>query len=71
MSKRKYTRGAKMKTIGQFATCGAKFYIVKYGESEKTTHKGWLESWQFHYLNDMIKAGRIFVARENKQKLIS
>lgn len=67
MSERKYERGAKMKTIGQFATCGAKLYIVKYDNGEKTTHKGWLGSWQFRYLNDMIKAGRIFVAREIKK----
>lgn len=67
MSKRKYKRGAKIKTIGQFAICGAKLYIVKYGDMEKTTHKGWMGSWQFRYLNDMIKAGRVFVAREIKQ----
>lgn len=67
MSKKKYERGAKLKTIGQFANCGAKFYIVKYGDKEKTTHKGWIGSWQFHYLNGMIKAGRIFVAREIKE----
>lgn len=69
MSKRRYKRGAKLKTIGQFANCGATWYIVRYPNgTEKTTHRAWLISMQYRCLAAYIKGGRVFVAREVKSK---
>lgn len=66
MSKRKYKRGSQIKTIGQFATSKSAWFIVKYGDREKTTHRGWLESMQYRCLLNTIKYKRLFVAREIK-----
>lgn len=66
MSKRKYKRGAKIKTVGAFDTCPNDWYIVKCGEYDKTMHRAFLISTQYRWLSMMIHAGRVFAAREVK-----
>ena len=64
MSKRKYRKGRQITSIADFDKSGRTWFIVKYGTNEKTTHVGWVESWQYHCLKNMIETGRIFEAME-------
>lgn len=67
MSKRKYKRGARIRSVGAFENCKSDFYVVVYlNGKEKVTHRAWLISWQYWMLAAYVNGGRIFVARENK-----
>lgn len=81
MSKRKYKRGAQLKTLDRFWNFGETFYVVRtfvYWTTneagvhipiwkEKTYHKGWLASMQFRTLANMIRDGRVYTARKIKE----
>ena len=59
---RKYKRGKQIKSVGEFEQSKSLWFMVRYGVEEKTTHYGFLISWQYHLLERFIKAGRIFEA---------
>ena len=68
MSKRKYKRGAKIRSVGAFENCKSDFYVVVYPSGEeKVTHRAWLISWQYRVLAAYVNGGKMFVAREIKQ----
>lgn len=62
MSKRKYKRGRAIRRIEDFEYCPSEFYIVKFGETDKTLHYSFLMSWQYRTLKNFIELRRVFVA---------
>ena len=59
---RKYKRGKQIKSVGEFENSKSDFFIVLYGPKEKTTHRGWMISWQYHFMYWTIKQGRVYEA---------
>ena len=57
---RKYKQGKQIKSVAEYESA-AKFltFFMVYG---RTTHKGWIESWQYRTLQNYIKAGAIYEA---------
>ena len=62
MSKPKYKRGKQIKTVADFEKSGATWFRVLFGMTERTKHRSFLISWQYHTLEMFIRAGRIFEA---------
>ena len=58
MSKPKYKQGRMIESVADFEKSKSKYYKV-YG---KTTHRSWIESWQYRVLENFIKAGAIYEA---------
>lgn len=59
--KAKYKRGKQIRSMCDFEHSNANWYKVLFGE-ERTKHRGFLESWQYHTLEMFIKNGRVFEA---------
>ena len=57
---RKYKRGKPILTVADYekASQTITFFMV----GNKTTHKGWIESWQYQYLKKVIYLGNLFEA---------
>jgi len=61
---KKYAEGKLIRSVADFERSSADWYIVNYGGYKKTTtHRGWLISWQFKYLENMIKMGWLHEAK--------
>lgn len=60
---RKYKRGKKIKSVGAFEKCNNRWYMVYFGAIPKTTHRGFLEAWQYHTLKIFIDRGAIYEAK--------
>lgn len=58
MSKPKYKQGRKIESVADFEKSKCEYFKV-YG---KTTHRAWIESWQYRVLKNFIKAGAIYEA---------
>lgn len=58
---RKYCRGRKIKSVGDFEKAKEDMFWVCYG----IRHRGWFESQQFHQLKILIERG-MYVAKERK-----
>ena len=58
MSKPKYKQGRKIETVADFEKSKCSYFKV-YG---KTTHRAWIESWQYRVLENFIKASAIYEA---------
>lgn len=63
MSKRKYRKCAQICSVAEFERSKSKWFIVKYGTKEKTTHIGWIASWQYRMLKNLIETGRLYEAK--------
>lgn len=59
---RKYKRGKRIDSVGEFEQSKSLWFMVRYGVEQKTTHRGFLISWQYHLLERFIKAGRLYEA---------
>lgn len=59
---RKYKRGYRISSIAEYEekSKNAVFFIV----GDKTTHKTWIESWQYQYLKKVIQKGWLYEAVE-------
>lgn len=62
MSKSKYKRGKQIRSMCDFEHSKALWYKVLFGNSERTKHRSFLISWQYHTLELFISAGRVFEA---------
>ena len=66
MSKPKYKLGKKIETVADFEKSTCTFFKV----GTKTTHRAWIESWQYRLLKEAIKRGILFetgsIEKENK-----
>ena len=57
---RKYKKGNCILTVADYekASQTMTFFMV----GNKTTHKGWIESWQYQYLKKVIYLGNLYEA---------
>ena len=62
MSKPKYKRGKPIKTVADFEKSSSTWFRVLFGMEERTKHRSFLISWQYHTLDMFIRAGRVFEA---------
>ena len=62
--KSKYKRGQKIVSVGDFEKSNATFFRVRYGNNERTVHRGFLQSWQYYTLHSFIHGGCIYEAEE-------
>lgn len=60
---RKYKRGKRIKSVGAFEKCNNRWYMVHFGTIPKTTHRAFLEAWQYHTLKIFIDRGAIYEAK--------
>lgn len=60
---RKYKCGKRIKTVGAFEKCNNRWYMVYFGATPKTTHRAFLEAWQYHTLKIFIDRGAIYEAK--------
>ena len=60
--KPKYKRGKRIKSVGDFEKSKSLWYKVLFGNYERTRHRGFLESWQYHTLDMFIRSGCVFEA---------
>ena len=67
--KRKYKKGRQLQTVSDFENSTSNWFIVCYGikEKEKTTHRGWITSWQYHMLKDIANSGRLYEAEMEEE----
>ena len=56
MSKAKYKKGRKIESIADFEKSSCQYFKVM----EKTTHRAWIESWQYRVLKNTIQKGFLF-----------
>lgn len=56
MSKPKYKKANKIESVCDFEKSKCTFFKV----GTKTTHREWIESWQYRLLKEAIKKGIIF-----------
>lgn len=68
MSQRRYRKGKQIDSIAEFEQSKSQWFVVKYGAREKTTHIGWITSWQYRMLKDCINAGRLYEAEMEEQE---
>lgn len=64
MSQKRYRKGKQIVSIAEFEQSKSEWFVVKYGAREKTTHIGWIISWQYRMLKNLIEAGRLYEAKE-------
>lgn len=62
MSKRKYRVGLPVHNTAEFDAYNGNWFIVKYGNTFKTTHRSFLISWQYRTLKRFIDRGWIYIA---------
>lgn len=60
--KRKYRIGMPIRTVGDFEKSENTFFIVYFGKTSKTIHRGFLESWQYHTLKVFCNRGNVYTA---------
>ena len=67
MSERKYIRSREITSMADFERSDSTWFIVYYGPTHpKTTHRGFLVSWQYGTLKKFIDRGWIWEARKNE-----
>ena len=64
MSRKIYRKGKQIRTVAEFEQSTSHWFVVLYGKTEKTTHAGWVESWQYHMLKNTIYGGRLYEAEK-------
>lgn len=62
MSKRKYRRGKQITSMGNFERSTCTFFVIRFGTEERTRHRGFVESWQYHTLLMFIRRGDVYEA---------
>ena len=62
--KAKYKKGQKIVSVGGFEKSSATFFRVIFGKNERTRHRSFLESWQYHTLDLFIHNGWVYEANQ-------
>lgn len=57
---RKYKRGKRIESVADYERKSQ--FLTFFMVNNKTTHKGWIESWQYRVLKNFISAGYIYEA---------
>ena len=60
--KAKYKRGKMIESVADFEKSTATWYIVRFGDEERTRNRGFLISWQYFLLKRFIDRRWIFEA---------
>lgn len=60
----KYKRGALIKSVGEFSDWLDLDGRVYDDRSKKVYSVGWMQSWPFHYIKNLIKGGNLYKAVE-------
>lgn len=63
--KAKYQRGERIRNMNDFEHSKALWYKVQFGPSEqdqRTRHRAFLISWQYHTLDSFIRRGCVYEA---------
>lgn len=74
--KRKYRRGRRIRSVGEYEKSPAMFFRVLFGDTERTIHRGFLSAWQYHVLEAFTHRGWIWEAElmddneKNKERAI-
>ena len=72
MTARKYKRGKRIKSVGEFEKSvqkGNRWFMVYFGSTvPKTLHWGFLSSWQYSLLSRSIYAGRVYEAKKIEEE---
>lgn len=63
-----YKKGRRIRSITDFNTSAYKMFVVKFGDTEKVLHRGFLISWQYRMLCQVIGQGRIYEAERRKHE---
>jgi hypothetical protein len=58
MSKAKYKQGRKIESVADFEKSKCTYFKVH----GKSTHRAWIESWQYRVLKMFIQSGAIYEA---------
>ena len=58
----KYKKGKKIESVADFEKSNSLWYRVVFGNNERTKHRGFLESWQYHTLDLFIRNGWVYEA---------
>ena len=62
--KAKYKKGKQIKSVSDFEKSKSRWYRVIFGNKERTIHRGFLESWQYHTLDLFIRQRWVYEADE-------
>lgn len=62
--KAKYKKGQKIVSVGDFEKSSATFFRVIFGNHERTMHRSFLESWQYHTLHIFIRNDWVYEANQ-------
>ena len=62
MAKPKYKRGRQIRSVADFSITKSQWYIVNFGSRQKTLHRSFVVSWQYHTLETFINIGMVYVA---------
>lgn len=57
---RQYKKGKRIKTVAAFEKSECTFFMI----FDKTTHRAWIESWQYRTLKKMVDRGAVFEAKK-------
>ena len=60
--KGRYRRGKRIGSVADFEKSRVLWYRVTFGTYERTLHRSFLESWQYHTLDMFIRSGRVYEA---------
>ena len=63
MSKRRYSAGRRISSLADFENYKGTWFIVQFGDKQKTLHRGFVESWQTRMLMSFVYSGRVFETR--------
>ena len=58
----KYKKGKKIESISDFENSHSLWYRVIFGANERTKHRSFLESWQYHTLDVFVRRGWVYEA---------
>lgn len=58
MTKRKFEKGARIVSIGQFAASGGQWFVL----GDRPKHRSFIENMQYRTLANLIRAGRLYEA---------
>lgn len=64
MSKKKYKAQYQITSMTDYDKYEGLYFVIKYGDTMKTTHRGWVESFQYRTLKNMVLNGRVYAAEE-------
>lgn len=64
MSKRKYKARYCIDSMVGFAEYDGTYFIIRYGKTLKTQHRGFVESMQYHTLKGLVERGWVYAAEK-------